>query len=149
MVNLSINYRHRESKGKLNSFIDGWQSLFALKLTKFIQPFLQSKRSLCNTFGGCGAKRSTQQLQRLDYFNPGMDNPSIEAKELPLKSSRESNPELVAEVLSDLFDYLHRKEMDKQGKYVVLFTRHPDGSSNPTVMPTTLRNEETRWVPVR
>lgn len=59
-----------------------------------------------------------------------MDNPS----EVPV--GRETKTELFAEILADLINYLERKENDKSGKYVVVFTKQPDGALKPTIMST-------------
>lgn len=90
---------------------------------------------MCNTFGGCGAKRSPiqQQLYLTDTFVDGIPNnqPETEAQ-----TGKASNTELIAEILADLISYLERKENDKVGKYVVVFTKQPDGSLKPTIIST-------------
>lgn len=96
-------------------------------------PTIQIKRSLCNTFGGCGAKRSLQHS--LGYESSTSENWPYEKDSLLLSSAssptipmtkKDSSAQLVAEILSDLMDYLERNEKFRQGKYVVVVPRQYD-----------------------
>lgn len=94
------------------------------------------KRSLCNTFTGCGAKRSpqAQQPQPSGYellgsrgVNYGISSGSMstnidagDRSKLSTQSKKEANASLIAEILNDLSEYLRLNENYWQGKYVVL-----------------------------
>lgn len=82
------------------------------------------KRSFCNTFGGCGSKRSLQQRQAGYAF--GSANPNSDTTNTQ-EYKKESSASLVAEILSDLVEYLQSNEKYRQGKYVVMVPKqHAD-----------------------
>lgn len=109
-------------------------------------------RSLCNTFGGCGGKRSLQrrqinsQSQQVPDFVRSIqvgptDTPVSIAELLAHDASGDvqqqaadtaqnnnrgrRNPTVgaMAEVIRDLVEYMQNSERYKQGKYVLLLTR--------------------------
>lgn len=84
------------------------------------------KRSLCNTFGGCGAKRSIQPDRLYIGGRNGID-PATD-KEAFFSHKKEPNAVLIAEILNDLLEYMQANEGNKRGKHVFMVADHPSES---------------------
>lgn len=85
------------------------------------------KRSLCNTFGGCGAKRSIQAQNR---YIGGRNAADMSDKGALYQQKKESTAQLVAEIFNDLLEYMQTNEKYKSGKYVIVLPKlGGDGSS--------------------
>ena len=72
------------------------------------------KRSLCNTFGGCGTKRS-------------IDSPRFSGYRIGDEASEEqrydADAKMIGEILEDIMEHLKRDQNYQQGKYVMLMPR--------------------------
>lgn len=105
------------------------------------------QRSLCNTFGGCGGKRSLQQQSQQvpDYVRSIQVGPgefedgtlaaaaaaSNKQSSLPTAGSfggsrRQPSASALAEVINDLLDYMKNSERYKRGKYVLILAKQID-----------------------
>jgi hypothetical protein len=69
------------------------------------------KRSLCNTFGGCGTKRSLEP-SRFSSYRIG-DEASEEQR-------YEADAKMISEILEDIIEHLKKDPNYQQGKYVML-----------------------------
>lgn len=84
------------------------------------------KRSLCNTFGGCGAKRSIQS-DRL-YIDGRNEIDPANDKEASFSHKKEPNALLIAEILHDLLDYMQANEENRRAKHAFMVAENPSES---------------------
>lgn len=75
------------------------------------------KRSLCNTFTGCGRKRSAYTHQAI------LEAPSTKAFARQQQAKRDES-KLVAEALTNLIEYLRVNDPNRVTKYLVPAPRH-------------------------
>lgn len=79
------------------------------------------KRSLCNTFGGCGAKRSI--MPHLGGQRIGDDIAAEERRP-------ETNAKLISEIIEDIVEHLQRDQNYRQGKYVMFVPKQAGDGTN-------------------
>lgn len=88
------------------------------------------KRSLCNTFGGCGAKRSIQPGYRNIVARNG---PDLSDRDAAFQRKQEANALSIAEIINDLLDYMQMNENYNRGKYAFMVSKPSKANGAPQV----------------
>lgn len=88
---------------------------------------------MCNTFGGCGAKRSINS-DRLSTLERNGDLDEFDREASLIQRQKETNAILVAEILNDLVEYLQTSEGNRRRKRVAMTSTKHNANANAEAM---------------